>query len=66
MKIDELTKKIEDMGQGDYAFNILIETNLNMLKTKSLQSYEMLIFISQFSKGIDTNDLEILSMYEKR
>lgn len=47
------------------AFNKLIEENINLLKYKCKESYDMLIFISQFSQGIDKNDFNILSSYDR-
>ena len=47
------------------AFNKLIEENLNLLKTRCKESYDMLIFISQFSQGIDKNDFNILGSYDR-
>jgi hypothetical protein len=65
IKLVDLKNKIEELGQGDFAFNKLVEENLNILKAKCKESYQMLIFISQFSQGIDKNDFNILSMYDK-
>ena len=36
-----------------------------ILKSKCKESYDMLIFISQFSQGIDKNDFSILSSYDR-
>ena len=52
IKLNVLQEKIKVIGQGDLAFNKLIEENLNILKNKCKESYDMLIFISQFSQGI--------------
>ena len=65
IKLVDLKNKIEELGQGDFALNKLVEENLNILKVKCRESYQMLIFISQFSQGIDKNDFNILSMYDK-
>lgn len=65
IKLSDLKAKIENLGAGDFAFNKLVEENLNILKAKCKESYEMLIFISQFSQGIDKNDFNILSMYDR-
>ena len=54
-----------ELGQGDFASNKLIEDNLNALKSRSREAYQMLIFISQFSQGIDQSDFNILSMYDR-
>lgn len=46
-------------------FHKLVEENLKNLKSKCPESYQMLIFLSQFSQGIDRKDFNILSMYDK-
>ena len=60
-----MVEKIKELGQGDLAFNKLIEENLNLLKVRCKESYDMLIFISQFSQGIDKNDFNILGSYDR-
>ena len=65
IKLGVLQEKIKYIGQGDLAFNKLIEENLNLLKSKCKESYDMLIFISQFSQGIEKNDFNILGTYDR-
>lgn len=36
-----------------------------ILKTRCKESYDMLIFISQFSQGIEENDFNILGTYDR-
>ena len=46
-------------------FHKLVDDNLKILKAKCPESYQMLIFLSQFSQGIDRKDFNILSMYDR-
>lgn len=65
IKLGALQEKVQDLGKGDLAFNKLIEENLTNLRNRCKESYEMLIFISQFSQGIDKNDFNILGTYDR-
>lgn len=65
IQLAALQDKVKDLGKGDLAFNKLIEENLVILRNRCKESYDILIFISQFSQGIDKNDFNILGTYDR-